>query len=886
MKSVAPFAAIARLFIVTLFLGVAKLHAADFYTVVTVVVTNQVAPGIKTNGTDTLTVNGDTRTGTNIIASNPSKLFYGTNSQTKATTNLYNHLALYPFGSGSTRLSLRWLYTNTFQLIGQINQTVTPSVGGVWGTVNATNYFVTNRTEMVYPASSVSLITQTNFGSAIVDYLNVAATFISQTAYGLSNYISLGQSQTFSNKTLTHSVLAGPNRITGTTNFTGTNIFGTNVTIHLVVITGGNYSGFISSLTNGTLYSNFVAFATLTNPAVLNLVNYGNAIRSEGTGGNSLQLGSNALARGDLSVAIGNGALASNTTTIAIGTDAKATNQYAMAIGNGAIASGDSSTAIGKGTTAEKVSSLAVGGAASAFGVGDSVFGTGAEGNGGNSLALGATATTGATNAMALGARSAAGHTNSAAFGADVQTTSHNQLRFGSTIHTSSIPGQVEVAGYFTAGVTRNLNGVGTNLINGVLALSGNTVGTVANGHNVIDVGTNTIIYLTGGPSAPWTLGGLTGAKNDGRLLRLVNQTGFDVTIFNESGTAPTASDRILTYASAGGVTNVLVTANGVMDFHHSTTAARWILDSPSVDVIANGTNGLNSIYTNGQPVTVAATSLGLVDNNLTAIRTTNAAGAVTMSFARPLMHATNFGSIFDDGNWIDMANEEWMSRPTSTAGVIGALAWHQIATGTLPGFQNPFPESNAWSYISMNTTQSTSGRLVLVPEGGGVPVGFALTNADYLAEFRVRLNSTNLSGDVCTSRIGLTDLNLGTGEAANGVYVMNNTNVNTNIWLLVTARGGSRTFTYSPSIPANTYGNMTWHTIMIYVPAPGNTAYAFIGPDRYRMTSFATNTTTLPGDTTQVGLTFQTDRIASTSGTNNRTNYNDRVRLWVRPYL
>jgi hypothetical protein len=247
--------------------------AADFYTVLTVSVTNQVN-GIATNGTDTLTVIGDTRTATNNIASNPSKLWLGTNAQLRATTNLYNHIALYAFGAASSRLQLQWLNTNQFRLIGQVNQAVAGSAGGVWGTVVSTNYPVTNRTAMFSPADSASLITQTNFGNAIVAYLNVAASFLSQTAAGLSNYMSLHQPQTASNKTFRASAWQG-GAITGATNLTATNVNFTTGVLYSVTITAGSYAGLITALTNGWLYSNTLFYAGLDHASLSNATFYG-----------------------------------------------------------------------------------------------------------------------------------------------------------------------------------------------------------------------------------------------------------------------------------------------------------------------------------------------------------------------------------------------------------------------------------------------------------------------------------------------------------------------------------------------------------------------------------------------------------------------------------
>src|SRR6059036_1368977 len=101
-------------------LCVSSLCAADQIIEATLTVTN--FSGIATNGSATLTVNGATRTATNNIAANPALYFPGTNSMLPAKTNLYNHIALYPFGSAGTRLTLVNIGTNSFKLRGQVNQ--------------------------------------------------------------------------------------------------------------------------------------------------------------------------------------------------------------------------------------------------------------------------------------------------------------------------------------------------------------------------------------------------------------------------------------------------------------------------------------------------------------------------------------------------------------------------------------------------------------------------------------------------------------------------------------------------------------------------------------------------------------------------------------------
>lgn len=286
-----PFAFCDRLLAVAaaLLLLCGGAAAADFYTVLTVTVTNQVN-GIATNGTDTLTVIGDTRRATNNIASSPSTLWLGTNAQLRAATNLYNHLALYPFGSAGTRLSLQWLNTNQFRLIGQNNQVVAGSAGGVWGTVVSTNYPVTNRVTMFSPATAASPTTQTNFGNAIADYLNVGQTFLNQTAAALSNFLSLNQPQTAANKTLQTSSLVGGS-IVGVTNLTGSNIIGSNVVLLTFVLYGGSISnltaleGIVSRLVGG-YYTNGIFDRGIFTNSVFHGSNYfgGAAISLVGLG--------------------------------------------------------------------------------------------------------------------------------------------------------------------------------------------------------------------------------------------------------------------------------------------------------------------------------------------------------------------------------------------------------------------------------------------------------------------------------------------------------------------------------------------------------------------------------------------------------------------------
>lgn len=102
-------------------------------------------------------------------------------------------------------------------------------------------------------------------------------------------------------------------------------------------------------------------------------------------------------------------------------------------------------------------------------------------------------------------------------------------------------------------------------------------VTSLANGNNAaVPVGTNVFIEVSG-PSADFTINGISGSPNrDGKLLIIVNQTGFNMTIAHQSGTDPTAGNRIITMTGADRAT----TGNGTATLIYSGSASRYILVS------------------------------------------------------------------------------------------------------------------------------------------------------------------------------------------------------------------------------------------------------------------------------------------------------------------
>jgi len=146
--------------------------------------------------------------------------------------------------------------------------------------------------------------------------------------------------------------------------------------------------------------------------------------------------------------------------------------------------------------------------------------------------------------------------------------TAH-QGYFSNSLYAGSITtSNLTVAGPSTFSKTNNFP-AGSDIAFGRYA---NT--SLANGGNAaVLVGTNVFMEVSG-PSAAFSIAGLNGAPNrDGKLVVIVNQTGFDMTIAHQSGTDPTAANRIITMTGADRTT----TGNGSWIGMYSSAASRWI---------------------------------------------------------------------------------------------------------------------------------------------------------------------------------------------------------------------------------------------------------------------------------------------------------------------
>lgn len=320
---------------------------------------------------------------------------------------------------------------------------------------------------------------------------------------------------------------------------------------------------------------------------------------------------------------------------------------------------------------------------------------------------------------------------------------------------------------------------------------------------------------------------------------------------------APGIGTNITQTLSTNGTPVEFVDSNAVPTFRALTGSARDAL-------VVQNTNGATAFQVNSNGTTLAS--------NLTVSGVAN---------VRVLFSCANYGTNYDYG-WDQLFNEDFVANITSTtSGQIGQHPWALGSSGTLPAIsgQNA-TEMGAYSYLSLVTTQSTSGRILICPGPASTANGFTFTNAEFYCESRFRVSHTNVASDVATWRIGFgpsgTTAN---GEYTSGIYFMINTNANTNTLVCVTSRNSTYQFTYTSFFVQP----MTWYWGGWYLDATGTNCVFMAGLTRKTMTAICTNTLNIPGNFAFVTGLLQADRVASSSGLLLRTNYVDSFKLWVK---
>jgi hypothetical protein len=117
----------------------------------------------------------------------------------------------------------------------------------------------------------------------------------------------------------------------------------------------------------------------------------------------------------------------------------------------------------------------------------------------------------------------------------------------------------------------------GTLTVGSDLSLTRVNNTSLANGNNAgVDFGSAAVfVKVKAGPTGAFTINGLAGGRN-GRVLKLYNATGQNMTIAHDSGVDPTPANRIYTMTGADRAT----TANGTAELVYDSEDSRWILIS------------------------------------------------------------------------------------------------------------------------------------------------------------------------------------------------------------------------------------------------------------------------------------------------------------------
>lgn len=511
------------IFSILMLLGVLTAGAADRITA-TIAVTN--AP---IGNTNTLTINANVRTFTNTVTGSPGTLIQETNSIPWSATNILNQLTDYRI---SQFHFLGQSQSTNVTVVGAVGEALTVTLAGGWGFVTYSTQTVSSPTFIVrVPLTVEQTSNRTHIASLLVQGQSDNSTnSFATNAVAMTNYLTRGASP--------QQYVVGPMQFNGT-------------------LRGASQV----ALTNG-----FTSAVTNINSVSSNHINYGNAIRSEGSGGNSLQVGSNAVASGPLSLAIGNGSIASSNSATAIGVGAVSTNGGGIALGTSARTTGASATALGESAVAG-ASAVSVGNAATADG------GSIAIGQDATSLsvlqgtAVGNNSQVTANYGVALGYLANSGHSNSVAMGANSATTTTNQIRLGTASETVSVPGVLEVSGTQT-----NTIFSGTNKFQLAVSFTATNITSLANGANDVDPGFKTYLRVSG-PTAAYSIDKIDRGY-DGRILIIQKTDSYTMTVINSSGAGVLGDEAKILTGTGGTLT---ITNNpGFVQLIYDATASRW----------------------------------------------------------------------------------------------------------------------------------------------------------------------------------------------------------------------------------------------------------------------------------------------------------------------
>lgn len=780
--------------------------------------------GLTTN----ITVNAgtaDTRWWTNNASATNSILIQTTNTIGWSRSNLVAHFSaapVYTVGLGSPSVFV-WLNpTNTacVNFTAPDNTNLTLTAAGTWARVAYYTNFYATSVPIQNRTNAMSHRERTNAVNALINFLSSMASAIPTNHLpnglpGFTNLLDQTSYQTSSHKTFTAPTNnGGLSDGTRGTNYTA--ISGSNITFAVFIFQGdGHVSGLTNlagnmgagALTNGSFYSNVLNYVrgtnlqalhgtvhilsngtwvagTFTNPTTLNLINYGNAIRSEGPGGNSFQAGSNTFVYGANSAAIGNGSTISNNNVFAGGNNITgyAPNSVFLGPNSGglvtpwSVTSGGYLNVIGANSraTGATVNLIAAnswvsgGGLNSLMGydlyltdwedsvlISSDVVSSGIT----NFVGIGNNLGGFANNALGLGSRAAASNKNSFALGPvdtggnPVFTTTTNQGVIGTELYRIHVPGVFHAAG------TSNLYTLPDtfNTIDGSLAFPPYPYTGVNNAgaHNLLYIGTNVVTTISGTPTAHgWPVGGIDDGW-DGRWVMIQNATSYEGTIWHHDASIA-AGYQIHTLTG----TNTSWPAGAWAFFLYSEGTGYWMLQQPPLTILtASATNavdrGENLGTTNATRMGVFYQVQGMTNIQFRAVQAgngivktnegTNIVTAIDPAVVASQANLTTASNVVRDAalaaltNKVDKLNGVATNLTVSASGAASALTVRALAGNTTDTMQWQTTNGGVQGLVRTNGTLVFTNYAQTPPElvgaSGGNEVGvayrlFSLTNS------------------------------------------------------------------------------------------------------------------------------------------------------------
>lgn len=280
-----------------------------------------------------------------------------------------------------------------------------------------------------------------------------------------------------------------------------------------------------------------------------------------------MQPGSDVKAKGAFSIALGNNCQALTNESFVMGNNAVASGIGARAFGLNTTASGDQSTAVGFNIVSSGIYAAAFNSNTTAGGIASVATGGFTIASGDYSSALGRF-----TKSKSYGG-TVAGVFNDTANAASATTinSSNRLFQIGNGTADNDRSNALTVLQNGNTGLSTVVPETKMD-INGDVAHRQNII-TVVNGVNSnIDPGKYSFIKIIG-PTAAFSISGFTGGV-DGKILTVVNLTGFDMTIVNHIGGASALANRIVTMTGA----DITTIGIGTVTMQYSAADNRWMV--------------------------------------------------------------------------------------------------------------------------------------------------------------------------------------------------------------------------------------------------------------------------------------------------------------------